>query len=66
MDQGLACQPALRHIEPDMVATVREDGMVIAVRIGDDGQPGGDALQIETIGIGTIGGDRFDAQRSRV
>ena len=66
MNPRLACQPALRHIEPDMVATVREDGMVIAVRIGDDGQPGGDSFQIEAIGINAIGGDRFNAQRSRI
>jgi len=52
----------LCHIEPDMVATVRENGMVIAVRIGDDGQPSGDTLQIKTIGIGAIGGNRYNGQ----
>ena len=66
MNQRLTGEPPLRHIEPDMVATVREDGVVIAVRIGDDGQPGGDSFQIEAIGINAIGGDRFNAQRSRI
>lgn len=62
MNQCFACQPPLRHIKPDMVATVREDGMVIAVRIGDDRQPGGDSFQIETIGVGAIGGNRYNGQ----
>lgn len=62
MNQRLTCQTALRDIEPDMVTTVRENGMVVSARIGDDGQPGGDSFQIEAIGIGAVGRGRDNGQ----
>lgn len=66
MDDRSTSQLPLNGIQPDMMHTVGKDSMVVARGIGDDGEPAGHALQVETIRIAPTGRQRPDPQRPRI
>lgn len=63
MDHRLTGQPPFRHVEPDVMAAVGKDGVVIPFPISHDGEPRSDSIQVEAIAIRAIDRNRGDAQR---
>jgi len=53
-------------IEADTAPAVREDRMLAAVAIRDDGQPGCEIVEDDVVGIGAIGRNDRDVERARI